>query len=138
METERPLGRSDDGPVVERFRSHPSVLFHIRQFVRGRAAQADLDEQFTADLLLAVSEACANSMLHTASPAIRVTWRRAHDCVEVEVADDGVFKRRVATLEGHGGHGIPLMTALVDEITIREGTRQRPGTQVRLVKCVPG
>jgi anti-sigma regulatory factor (Ser/Thr protein kinase) len=120
--------------VVERFRSHPSVLFHIRQFVRRRAEQTALDDEATNDLLLAVSEACANSMLHTASPSIRVSWSVRENCVAVEVADDGVFRRRAPMLDGVG-HGIPLMTALVDELTIREGTERRPGTVIRLVKC---
>ena len=123
-----------DGPVVERFRSHPSVLYHIRQFVREQAARCSLDGEMTNDLLLAVSEACANSMLHTASPTIRVSWSLRGTCVEVDVADDGVFKRRAPMVDGTG-HGIALMTALVDELTIREGTERRPGTLVRLVKC---
>lgn len=124
-----------EGSLVQRFRSHPSVLYHIRQFVREQAAQAEVDEETTSDLLLAVTEACANSMLHTSSPTIRVSWSRRGHCVEVGVADDGVFRRRAPMLEGSRGHGIPLMTALVDELTIREGTERRPGTLVRLVKC---
>jgi anti-sigma regulatory factor (Ser/Thr protein kinase) len=124
-----------DRPVIERFRSHPSVLYHIRQFIRQRASDAALDEETTNDLLLAVSEACANSMLHTATATIRVAWSRRNGCVQVEVADDGVFRRQAPMVDAPGGHGIPLMTALVDELTIREGTRRRPGTLVRLVKC---
>ena len=124
-----------DLPIVQRFRSHPSVLYHIRQFIRDRATAAALDDETTNDLLLAASEACANSMLHTSTATIRVSWQRRRGCVEVEVSDDGVFRRRASMIDATGGHGIPLMTALVDELTIREGTRRRPGTLVRLVKC---
>lgn len=76
-------------------------------------------------------------MLHTSSPSIRVTWRLDGPCVSVEVRDAGVFRRRapMPEIQGKGGHGIPLMMALVDEMTIREGTATRPGTMVRLVKC---
>lgn len=36
--------------------------------------------------------------------------------------------------DGGGGHGIPLMMALMDEVVVREGTEEDPGTLVRLVK----
>jgi len=89
------------------------------------------------DLTLAVSEACANSIIHTTSPDIRVTWTRIDECVQIEVRDQGIFKRqvRMPEIDGRGSHGIPLMMALVDELSIREGTTARPGTLVRLVKC---
>ena len=124
-------------PVSRSFRAHPSALYEIRQFVRGLSEGERLSPQMTGDLLVAVSEACANSILHTNTPAIRVTWQSRDQCVEVEITDDGVFKRRVRMpeLEGSGGHGISLMMALVDEFSIREGTPSSPGTVVRLVKC---
>jgi anti-sigma regulatory factor (Ser/Thr protein kinase) len=86
---------------------------------------------------LAVSEACANSIIHTTSPDVRVTWIDSGDCVEIEVRDRGIFKRRVRMpeIDGRASHGIPLMMALVDELNIREGTPAHPGTTVRLVKC---
>jgi len=124
-------------PVIRSFRAHPSALYEIRQFVRGLAEAVPLPDRTRDDLLVAVTEACANSILHTASPDVRVSWRASAECVEIEVRDDGVFKRRVPMPEvrGGGGHGIPLMMALVDELSIREGTIAHPGTLVRLVKC---
>ena len=124
-------------PVTESFRSHPSVLFHVRNFLRERGQEASFPSEMVNDLLVAVTEACANSMLHTASPEIKVSWRTFDGCVEIEARDEGVFQRRarLPEFEGAGGHGIPLMMALVDEMTIKEGTARRPGTLVRLVKC---
>lgn len=124
-------------PDAQAFRAHPSALYDIRQFVRDRAAAAAFSEAMTNDLLLAVSEAAANSIIHTSSPDIRLTWVSSGDCVYVEIRDQGVFKKRVRMpeVEGEGGHGIPLMMALVDEVTIQEGTQRRPGTLVRLTKC---
>lgn len=123
--------------MMRSFRSHPSVLYQIRQFVREHANDASLSPDLVGDLLVAVTEACANSMLHTTSPEIRLSWTVVDGCVEVEVLDDGVFRRRAPLPEvgGRGGHGIPLMMALVDEVTIQEGTLRHPGTRVRLVKC---
>lgn len=125
-------------PPTRSFRSHPSALYEIRQFVRKHAAEAGLSDHMTDDLVTAVSEAGANSMLHTSSRDIVLTWRDDGECVEVSVRDQGVFRRRVPLPEldaGVGGHGIALMMALVDELTIREGNERRPGTLVRLVKC---
>jgi anti-sigma regulatory factor (Ser/Thr protein kinase) len=51
------------------------------------------------------------------------------------VTDDGVFRRNPSHQPGDGGRGVSLMKALVDEVSIREGTAQHPGTEVRLVKC---
>ncbi len=124
-------------PVIQSFRAHPSALYEIRRFVRERAGQSSLPPQMAEDLTLAVSEACANSIIHTTSPDVRVTWITADDCVQIEVRDRGIFKRqvRMAEIDGRGSHGIALMMALVDELSIREGTAARPGTAVRLVKC---
>jgi anti-sigma regulatory factor (Ser/Thr protein kinase) len=134
----RPATNSSS-PIIETFRAHPAALYRIRSFVRERASDSSLPAQIVDDLALAVSEACANSIIHTTSPDIRVTWIVSGDCVAVEVQDRGVFKRQVRMPEitGHGSHGIALMMALVDELTIREGTPRRPGTLVRLVKCQP-
>jgi len=125
-------------PDVKSFRAHPSALFEIRQFVRDRAAAASLAEPITNDLLLAVSEAAANSIIHTTTADIELRWSIDGACIAIEVHDRGIFKKRVRMpeLEGEGGHGIQLMMALVDQVAIEEGTRRRPGTMVRLVKCV--
>ncbi len=124
-------------PVIQTFRAHPSALYEIRRFVRERAGQSLLPPRMAEDLTLAVSEACANSIIHTTSPDVRVTWITADDCVQIEVRDRGIFKRqvRMPEIDGRGSHGIALMMALVDELSIREGTAARPGTAVRLVKC---
>jgi len=129
--------RAQAVPVTGNFRAHPSALYEIRQFVRERAAESSFSGPTADDLLVAVSEACANSIVHTATPHIRVTWSTRERCVQVLVQDDGVFKRRIRMpeLEGSGGHGIPLMMALVDEFSIQEGTSRHPGTSVRLLKC---
>jgi len=127
-------------PVIQTFRAHPSALYEVRRFVRERGGESLLPAQMVEDLILAVSEACANSIIHTTSRDLRVTWLAAGECVEIEVRDRGVFKRqiRMAELEGRGSHGIPLMMALVDEFSIREGSPANPGTMVRLVKCLDG
>jgi anti-sigma regulatory factor (Ser/Thr protein kinase) len=140
MNTGGTAGPNTPLPVIQTFRAHPSALYEVRRFVRERGGESSLPPQVIEDLILAVSEACANSIIHTASRDIRVTWLATGECVEIEVRDRGVFKRhvRMAELDGRGSHGIPLMMALVDEFSVREGTPANPGTLVRLVKCVDG
>ena len=124
------------------FPTHPTVLATIRSFLRGQATRAGLAEQTTDDVVLAVSEACANSLRHTVSPHIKLTWRLLPYAVEVDVEDGGVFRSGAAAADAEGastggGTGILLMAALTDEIVIRQGTEDQPGTLVRLVKYLP-
>ncbi len=127
-------------PVVRTFRSHPSSLYPVRQFIREQASANALSQAVTDDVVLATSEACVNAVLHASTRTIRVTWRCAVGCAEVLVEDDGIFHRRLPMpeMDGPSGRGILLMTAVMDEVTIREGTPRHPGTLVRLVKCEPG
>lgn len=127
-------------PVRRSFRAHPAALSQVREFVRQQATTDELSDAVTDDLVLAVSEACVNSVIHTNSARIDISWRRQDGHVEVLVQDEGVFDRKVPVPEfdGTAGRGIPIMLALVDEVTIREGTPARPGTQVRLRKIVQG
>jgi anti-sigma regulatory factor (Ser/Thr protein kinase) len=117
------------------FPAHPSSLSRIRGLIRERVEEY-LSARAAEDLILAVSEACANAVLHSGTDRIEVAWRATDDAVEVEVRDRGSFKRRVrmTQVEGPGGYGIPLMMALTDQLVIREGTDDEPGTTVRLVK----
>ncbi len=124
-------------PVVRSFRAHPSSLYQVRQFVRAQSEGARLSEEVTDDLLLAVSEACVNAVLHSSSRLVKVSWRHAAGCAEVVVQDEGVFHRRLPMpeIDGPSGRGILLMMAVMDEVTIHEGSPREPGTQVRLRKC---
>lgn len=123
--------------MIGTYPARPASLQDIRTVIRRRGVDATLGPVRADELALAVSEACANSIRHSSSREIRLEWRQSGNCVTVEVEDDGVFKDRlpVPELEAASGRGILLMTAFVDEIAIREGTTQSPGTTVRLVKC---
>ena len=122
--------------LIRSFPAHPSRLSEIRNFVRKQSIQAGMSTDGADDLALAVSEACANSIVHAGGATITVDWRSQGERVEVEIRDEGIFRRRVPMpeLDGQGGHGIPLMMALMDEVVVKEGTEQAPGTLVRLVK----
>jgi serine/threonine-protein kinase RsbW len=131
------VNRSDERARSSRtFPARSESLAEIRGFIRSLAEGIGLSERTTEDLVLAVSEACANAVLHSGSRSLDVEWRLGDGRVQVEIRDQGIFRSRVRlpSVEGPGGFGIPLMAALTEELEIREGTRRRPGTRVRLVK----
>jgi serine/threonine-protein kinase RsbW len=125
-----------NGTSTRKFPATPGSLAEVRDFLRRQASAAGLSEAATDDLLLAVSEACANAVLHSGSQEFDVEWRDGPGAVEVAVRDRGTFRRRVRVteVEGPGGFGIPLMTALADRVEISEGTASDPGTRVRITK----
>jgi serine/threonine-protein kinase RsbW len=121
--------------LIRVFPAQRAALREIRAFIREQARGTTfVDEAET--LALAVTEACSNAIVHTNCTKIGVTWRATRDRVEVEVEDDGIFRRRVPVPEfdGEGHRGIPLMMALLDQVSISGGTESRPGTRVKLVK----
>jgi anti-sigma regulatory factor (Ser/Thr protein kinase) len=124
------------GELVRTFPADRAVLRQVREFIRHQARRDAFLEE-AEGLVLAVSEAVANAIVHSTSTRIGVTWRCTPDRVEVDVEDDGVFRRRVPMpeLDGRSGQrGIPLMMALLDQVTISGGTEARPGTTVKLTK----
>jgi anti-sigma regulatory factor (Ser/Thr protein kinase) len=84
------------------------------------------------DLLIAVSEAAANAILHSGTEEFRVSWRSTQDRVRITVEDDGIFVDRVPVpeIDGVAHRGISLMAATMDELSLTEGRRDRPGTRV--------
>ena len=121
--------------LARTFPAQRAALREVREFIRHRAREDEFVE--AEGLVLAVSEAVANAIVHSTCTRIGVTWRCTRDRVEVHVEDDGVFQRRVPMpeLDGRGGQrGIPLMMALLDQVSISGGTVSRPGTTVKLTK----
>jgi anti-anti-sigma factor len=129
---------SHGATVARSFPADRRVLHEIRMFIRRRAG-SDSFGRWADNLALAVSEACANAILHSGTPEITVTWRPLPDRVEVEVRDEGIFRRALPSDEqGPAGRGILLMMSAMDQITITCGTDSRPGTVVRMVKLRNG
>lgn len=118
------------------FAADPTSLGEVRSFIRDRA-QASLYPKDRDDLVQAVSEICANAVLHARGQRFDVSCStRPGGGVEVRVRDQGVFAPKPGTLyRGRvGGFGLPLVAALVDEVSIARGTPSDPGTTVGLVK----
>jgi serine/threonine-protein kinase RsbW len=130
------LGGKSGEAVDRSFPARPWALHQVRRFIRDRAEEIRFHDDVTEDLVQAVSEAAANCVRHADADDIKVSWRSTAEGAEVLVLDDGVFRpmpdgpRR----SDSEGFGLPLIEALVDEVSIQEGTTTRPGTSVRLVK----
>ena len=113
------------------------ALAEVRRFVAD-VADRHAFSTIVHDLQLAVTEACANSILHSGTREIRVSVAPVETCLEITVEDDGIYRRvlPVPEADGTGHRGLHLMAAMVDDFTVRRGTERRPGTVVRLVKCL--
>jgi anti-sigma regulatory factor (Ser/Thr protein kinase) len=128
-------------PAVSRsFDADPSQLEEVRRFVFRAAHEAGLSEETTDDLVIAANEAATNSIVHSGTTRFHLRCLLEDDRIEIEIRDEGLFKRRVRVreLDGAGGLGIPLMVSLTDEFELNEGTPRQPGTRTRLVKFHSG
>jgi anti-sigma regulatory factor (Ser/Thr protein kinase) len=125
---------------MESFPARPSALHEVRAFVSRQAREADFPPEVCQDLTLATSEAAANAVKHAGRGTIKVRWRDLGKAAEILVEDEGMFRLRDPGTQDAipRGHGLRLMMALADEVTIRPGTAREAGTVVRLIKYRPG
>src|SRR6476646_198896 len=79
-----------------------SLLADVRRFVAA-ASEPYLEQPSIHDLVLAVTEACANAIRHSGSDEIRVTVTVNGPCVEITVEDDGVYLMSLPFVDGDPG-----------------------------------
>lgn len=120
--------------MEESFPSEPAALPQIRRRTEEIAERVGLSPNARDDLLLAVSEAATNAVRHSRSPRLEVEWKRARDRVIVSIRDEGTFQQPSDADEP--GWGLHLIGATADDVVLRPGTIERPGTEVRLVKRI--
>lgn len=135
-------------PASIEISAHPELVGIVRLFVGALGAGLpDAADERVSDMQLAVSEACTNAIASYAGKPggrVRVTWSRSETGVEVRVDDDGpgfdpgpLAAALPAGADGglpESGLGIPLMNALMDEISFgpRHPGSGMPGTTVCL------
>ncbi len=117
-----------------RVRCNKAYLANIREFVRSRLTELEVNEQLSDQIVLAVDEACANCMIHTHQcdnySTLEVAVFSENNILYTEIRDPGkafplhrykpkdvkeIAKRRVK-----GGLGIHLIHKIMDEIKIEE------------------
>jgi serine/threonine-protein kinase RsbW len=120
------------------FPSDLGELEKIRGLVEAFGTMAGLGDARVYDLKVAVSEAAANAIEHgSCDGVLTVQGDRSPDRLTVTVSSPGAFKPRAGNdpARGHRGMGLPLILALLDEVTItnlRDG-----GARVTLSMLVP-
>ena len=111
-----------------------------RLALTGLARVRDLEPEVLADLKLALTEACSNSIRHAYADgrvgSVEVRYELTEDRLSVEVVDEGngfdPNVRGAAEDElDEGGLGIAIIRALVDELAIESGD---DGSRLRFIK----
>lgn len=128
-ECDRPL---PPPPASAEVLSYDTDLAPVRRLVDSHARRTGLAPERVSDLVLAVSEAAANTLGHTASGGTLHVW---HDHREVlcQVHDQGYIADplvgRVRHRPESGGHGLFLVNQVCDLTELRTG---EAGTTVRM------
>jgi len=114
-----------------------------RLALAGLARLRPLDPDALADLKLALTEACSNSIRHAydedRTGAVEIRYELGGDRLTVEVRDEGPgFEPRgrgvSATGLDEGGLGLAIIRAVVDELEV---SANGDGSRVRFVKYLP-
>lgn len=104
----------------------------------------ELSEETLADLKLALTEACSNSVRHAYGSdggTVDITYELFADRLVVEVCDEGSGFDSSGDLEepndlGEGGLGIAIIRAIVDDLEISE--KIGGGSRLRFEKRLDG
>ena len=145
------MQKSGDGSYVVSLviPAEPRWLALSRLVLSGLCQLGRVDEETLADLKLAVTEACSNSVRHAygedGSGWIEVRYELRSDELSVEVADGGQgfsFDRVPELPARPDGElredemGLAIIHALVDDVEIGAGPEGQ-GTRLRLRKDLP-
>jgi serine/threonine-protein kinase RsbW len=129
--------------------SRTDHLHEIREFIAHQARRMGFDDEESANIVLAVDEACTNVIKHAYAFApdkkITVEIRARSNALEVRVLDNGKsfdptgvkapdIKQHLAE-HRRGGLGIYMMKMLVDKVEYRFSPGKR--NEVRLIKYLP-
>ncbi len=123
----------------------PEYITLSRLALTGLSRVRPLGDDTLADLKLALTEACSNSVRHAYSDGeghVEISFELREDRLVVEVADDGAgFEPDGAGRElggaelTEGGLGIAIIRSIADEVEIGGGENGR-GSRLRFVKLL--
>jgi serine/threonine-protein kinase RsbW len=114
-----------------------------RLALTGLSRLRDLPQETLADLKLALTEACSNSVRHAypgGDGLVEILYDLQPDRLVIEVADDGEgFELGGGSKAGdelvEGGLGISIIRSVADELEIGAGENGR-GSRLRFVKLL--
>jgi serine/threonine-protein kinase RsbW len=113
-----------------------------RLALTGLARTRALRPEVVADLKLALTEACSNSVRHAYGDGregiVEILYELRSDRIQVEVVDDGhgfdpALVERPPEEVDEGGLGIAIIRAVTDELDIAPG-RDGQGSRLRFTK----
>ena len=123
----------------------PEYITLSRLALAGLSRVRPLPDETLADLKLALTEACSNSVRHAYDGHgghVDIRFELQDDRLIVEVADDGsgfVPAGEVEPVDGdelsEGGLGIAIIRSIADEVEIGDGPGGR-GSRLRFVKLL--
>ena len=123
----------------------PEYITLGRLALTGLSRLRELPGDTVADLKLALTEACSNSVRHAypgGEGVVEIVYELSPDSLAIEVADDGegfaeIEPRSDDADLSEGGLGIAIIRSLADEFELgaREGGR---GSRLRFVKRLDG
>ena len=124
--------------------ARPEYIALCRLALAGLSRTKKLDDETVADLKLALTEACTNSIRHAyphGHGTVEIVYDLQPDRLVIEVADTGagfdlVPRAEAANELSEGGLGMAIMRALSDELELTPGEDGR-GSRLRLVKLLP-
>jgi serine/threonine-protein kinase RsbW len=119
--------KNGNGVVALTIPARAEYIALCRLALTGVARTRALQAEVVADLKLALTEACSNSVRHAYEEGrdgvVQISYQLSDDRMEVEVRDDGagfdpaVLERAQQALE-EGGLGIAIIRAVTDELDI--------------------
>jgi len=123
----------------------PEYITLSRLALTGLARVRPFPVGTLADLKLALTEACSNSVRHAYSGGegrVEISFEISEDRLVVEVVDDGAGFDPGTAENGHldgelaeGGLGIAIIRSIADEVEIGSHPRGR-GSRLRFVKLL--
>lgn len=128
--------------------SDPRLLAGVRGLIRGYLSSVGVTGEWADCIVLAVDEACANSIRHSyggkREHRIQLIARRVSAGIEFELRDDGVpveperckKKESIGVPDGStlqpGGLGVQLMYEVFDEVIFAPGRERGNRVTMRL------
>ena len=135
------MGRG--GVVALTIPARPEFIALGRLALTGLARTRALSQEVVADLKLALTEACSNSVRHAYDEGrlgvVQIRYELSPDKFVIEVDDEGsgfdpqTIERAQEDLD-EGGLGIAIIRALTDELEI--GSRPEGGSRLRFTKLL--
>jgi len=125
-------------PYIAMSYTYRTDLSRVRALVLKHAKEAGLPDARANDLVLAVSEAAANTLRHTRSSGTLTIWQDTDEII-CEIHDEGVITdplagRRRPPPDALGGHGLWLVHQVCDLVELRSDST---GTTIRMHMSIP-